>query len=665
MSNEKSLELENDWGELCDSFVQETYLHLAVVEVELLGIEKKPCNERYFTPCLDAIHTIKGTAACLELNDIAEFCHELEGFVKDIESGEMECSKSTIGILLKRLDFLRMACSDVGKLNFAESETTTSPEGVLVSHEDLKKIQELGEEAMALQSSIEKAWKPHLGTMGERAEELGAIILEQRKLAMKMNKVPFSKILIPLQNFVKNYDKRIEMVADGEDLGVDGAIGKMLGKVLVHIVNNSLEHGIESVGVRQKMGKPETGRITARCYEKDNKIIVEMEDDGYGFDMDKIAFHAVSKKMFNRKYLDSMSEEDLLNIVFESGFSTAEKITQTSGRGIGMSSVRSMVESMDGRIELHNNPCQGSVVKIVIPVPCPMQLVKLLNVKILESCYSIPSDDVCEVVNCKDVIIHKLENSWIMGYGDHLLPLIHLGKYLERDKESLFDVEDIVIVESGSYFYGLIVENIDGMEESIVKKIKGVSGREACYSGVSSTKHGEVSLVLNVKKIGQDSKIKGYKSSVEKNTAERNVSRERFILFDLKEHKNYVIHLNDIFCIESIRTSEVDWTGDLASVPYRGKTMSLIHLERALNLCRGKKTQYQYLNVLVIRKGTEYFGLIVDKIVSIEESASEPDATISDRKGISGVVVFEDRIASLVDVEFLLQSIGLRKSLVA
>ena len=689
MSNDTIPGLKEDCEELFESFVQEAHLLLAVAETELRSLLNKPYNDISLVSCLNALHTIKGTATRLELDDVAGFCHELESFVKDMEDGKIECERNTIDILLRSLDSFRKACSGVVKRDSVESAAVKNEKNVSVSIDELEKLWGFGEEATELHNGIQNLLKESAGsnfeTMRMNVMRLGALILKKQQIIAQMKEVSLADVFRPVQNFVANYDEknnqRVEMKVDGEKLMIDFSIGKALSKMLVHIVSNSLTYGIESVDVRRKMGKPEIGTITAHCYKKGIEFILEVKDDGYGFDRDKIISCAISKKLFDREELESMDEKDLLRIVFEEGFSTLDKISEISGRGFGMSQVKSLVESMNGRVELFNNPCEGSTVKIAIPMARPSQLIKALNVKILGHTYSIPMEDIWEIVNCHncengDIVVHDLDSCWMLRYGERLIPLVYLGEYLAGER--IFSIENIVIIASDSCFYGLVVDDATEMEEMNVKKIQGTVGCETYCSGVSSTKCGEMSLVLDVNRIGKDSGIEGYGGDSGINLLgkrdDKNMGGEQFVLFDLKKHKNYAVGLGDVFRIEDLGVNEIDWIGNMATVPYQGKPMKLIWVERALKLCKEKSlknhiVRYERLNVLIIARGAEYFGLIVERIKAVDKSVSKMDAAISDRRGIAGTVVFTDKIASVISLEFLLEEglpdSGLRESLAA
>ena len=660
--------------ELLDSFFQETYPILQSIEMELLGIENKPYVEGLFTSCLSAIHTIKGTAACLGLDKMAEFCHEYESFIVKVESGEIPYNAEAIDVLLSNLDFLKEVCFDIFENSCPSSKIenfdrkipfeSNKRSCVSVPFEDFDNFLECGEEAISLIRTLVKL-KDNSETIKKSLLDLDSVILKIQKQITDMRKVPLGRIFGSLEKFVRDYggknNKKVEVKVEGAEMAVDFAIAKTLDKILIHLVNNSLFHGIEEVDARKKMGKPETGTISIRCLEESDSVVVVLEDDGCGFDRKKIISCAVSKG----KVPDETSEEKLLEIIFDRDFSTAEEITKISGRGIGMTAVKSLVKRMNGRVELRNNFHQGCRVKISLPNPGTLKFVKTLGVKIYENHYSIPASDVFDIVNGNsgdngDIVIHDLAGGWVLSYGNLLLPLVHLGRYLNQGKELWPEVGNIVVVRNESYIYGLIVEHIGEMEEVVVKR--GIANNERYCAGVALVGGGQISLVLDVDGIGKDCKIKKHCGGhVERRISEEGDTKSKqYVFFDLDINKNYAILLDYIFCIESIQVDEIDWMGEWAVVSRQGKKMSLVWVESELGLCGAKNlknctSQYRHINVLVTRWKGEYLGLVVGEIGGIGETPGEMDETISDREGIVGVVVIGYRIASVVNLDFLLR----------
>ena len=676
--------MSNQNKELVDSFIQDVRPLLLALEAEIEETEKTYCKDGFFSFCLGIIHTIKGTAACLGMEKIVDFCHEYESFIKEIESGKIECDKRTIDILQGNLDSLKKACLyySFGEIEKFDREIQVENEAIgfknvclindniLIPVDNIEKIERLGLELITLHGAVAKLMGKNRSTNSEMIQkyiaELGAELLKNQRQITEMKKIPMSGILEPLQKFAsgygKNSNKKVEMRVQGEGLMVNFSTGKILSNVLVHIVNNSLIHGVECTNVRRKRGKQEKGTIDIRCYQKGDNLIVEVEDDGGGFDRDKIISRAISKKLLDGNMLKSVREEDLLNIVFEPDFSTLDKVTQIAGRGIGMSTVRTIVEKMNGKVELYNKGCRGSMVKIKIPVSNPIESVEVLNFKVLENHYGIPMKDVFEIISCNNGesgIVHELGFAWVLDYSNQLIPVVHLGEYLNVSKRDLADLENIVVIKNESYFYGLIVENIDEMQKAAVRKMKGTTQEQPCYLGAAVTKHGKVRIVLDVNKIAKECKLKKYNGNCG-GIKKDNTILERYVLFDLNSHKNYVISLNEIFGIESVGVDSVEYTGSMAVIPYQNEKVSLVWVEKALNLCSGRTlknyiAQCRSLNILFIRRGQKYFGLIVDEIKGIEQTPLEIDRTISDRKGILGAIVFDNKIASVLNIQFLLE----------
>ena len=567
-------------------------------------------------------------------------------------------------------------------LNDFETESSgVEKNTILVSVGAVEKLLKLSEEAMSLHNTIMcsiESYKEHkrhtsdFKMIQEDVLNLGSFIFKEQRQIIEMKKIPVCKVFHSFKTLVRNYgrenNKKVEMSVDGEDLMVDISVAKVLGKALGHIINNSLIHGLESVNERKKLGKPETGSISVRCFEAQSNIVVEVEDDGCGFDRKKIISSAVLKKLYNEEDLVSMSEDELLNVVLRPGLATTKEVPCMLGQSVGMPTVKSVVEKLGGDVDLFNNPGKGCMVKIKFPAPHFVDIVNFLKVKVSDHYYGIPSSSVLEVVKCNNncdgsIVVHDLEGSLLLAYYDRLIPLVHLGRYLDSATGSIKDVDDIVVVRSESYFYGLIVDGICEMEEMVVKKVNGDIVNRTYYSGAVLTGEGNVNLVLDVDEVGRGCKIKKYDGGMDQGI-HGNVMQsvpKKFLHFDLENHDNYAISLDDIFRIESVSVENIDYTGNSATIPYQEKKIPLIWVENALGLCRNKVLKNHLgrsrnVNVLLVRRERKHFGLLVDKIKGIKGATSAMDTNIRDRWGISGVVILKDMIASVINTEFLLES---------
>ena len=558
--------MNSDDQEILDEFLRETHSLLD-------SLEKKIRKEANWEECLDTLHTIKGTSACLGLKKMVDTCHECESL---IQSGNGE-----LDMIFEKLSRIRLHCFEMERVKLPVPAESLN-DCLVLGHSILKSMEE------------EKTSESIYNSM----VELRDLIIQQQERLMVKKQFSMDRVLQPLFNYVReNGNKRV--VIEGEELMVDASLATVFGNTLIHLISNSLEHGLESV---------DEGNIWIRCYEKEGLVIVEVEDNGRGVE----------------------SEEN----IFERGVSTREDVTTYSGRGIGMSAVKNTVEKAQGRVEVESRPGEGCLVRISLPIPTDSAVVKLMNIEDLGHYYSIPLEAVAEVIgwgrkNDAHAVTYELEGSFLLDYRGHLLPLVHLGRYLDTDREKVMDQGEIVVFKTKSYFYGLIVERVQTIEELVIERVV----QESYCSGAALTREGRASLVLDVDKIARDCQLQEYREIAE--IKEEKAIAKDFLMFDMGEHKNYVIALEDVWRVEQM-----------------GGNYPLICLDEALGL---EKSVAVERNILVVKKDGEYYGLVVGSIGGIQRTEGEVDESIRDREGILGVVVFEEQMASLVNWELVLE----------
>lgn len=333
----------------------------------------------------------------------------------------------------------------------------------------------------------------------ETASSLNLITTDLQLSVMKMRMVPIRKVFNKFPRMVRDIarkaDKKIDLRIYGEATEVDKSVIEEIADPLVHIVRNSIDHGVEQPAERIKKGKPETGTITLGAYQEGNYIVIEISDDGKGIDP-----VVVEKKARERGLIKStdtrLSSKEIIGFIFEPGFSTAEKITDISGRGVGMDVVKTNLGRINGIIDISSEVGKGT--KINLKIPLTLAIIQVLMVKTNGEIYALPLSSILETVRVTRDSIKTVDGQEILNVRDRLIPLIRLSEVLEiemdRNKKDLVYVVLMAIAEKR---IGIIVDELCHQEEVVIKSVGSYFSDIKEISGATITGDGKVGLILD------------------------------------------------------------------------------------------------------------------------------------------------------------------------
>lgn len=333
----------------------------------------------------------------------------------------------------------------------------------------------------------------------ETASNLNLITTDLQLSVMKMRMVPIRKVFNKFPRMVRDIarkaDKKIDLRIYGEATEVDKSVIEEIADPLVHIVRNSIDHGVEQPAERIKKGKPETGTITLGAYQEGNYIVIEISDDGKGIDP-----VVVEKKARERGLIKStdtrLSSKEIISFIFEPGFSTAEKITDISGRGVGMDVVKTNLGRINGIIDVSSEVGKGT--KINLKIPLTLAIIQVLMVKTNGEIYALPLSSILETVRVTRDSIKTVDGQEILNVRDRLIPLIRLSEVLEiemdRNKKDLVYVVLMAIAEKR---IGIIVDELCHQEEVVIKSVGSYFSDIKEISGATITGDGKVGLILD------------------------------------------------------------------------------------------------------------------------------------------------------------------------
>ncbi|WP_338534993.1 chemotaxis protein CheA [Helicovermis profundi] len=341
--------------------------------------------------------------------------------------------------------------------------------------------------------------------MNEAIEYLERITTSLHDAVMKVRMVPvertFNRFPRMVRDLSKDLGKGIKLVMSGEETEVDRTVIDEIGDPLIHLIRNSIDHGIESPEERVAKNKPEMGIVALRAYPDGNTVVIEVEDDGNGIDAEKVAGKAVSKGLLTEAEVENMSEKELVNLLFLPGLSTAEVVTDLSGRGVGLDVVKSKIELLNGTVEVKTVLGKGS--KFTIRLPLTLAIIQALMVNLAKEKYAIPLNNIKEITTINASTISMVQNQEVVLYRNNTLPLLRLDEILNVEKENEENREEliVVIVRKGESEAGFVVDSLIGQQEIVIKslgKYINTSNKGAkSIAGATILGNGGVALIVD------------------------------------------------------------------------------------------------------------------------------------------------------------------------
>ena len=379
----------------------------------------------------------------------------------------------------------------------AKSEKSREIKNIRVDIQRLDRMMNLVEDLVINRGRLEQIAKKHgIKEFDEALSMVGRSVSDLQNLMMGIRMMPLERIFNRLPRVVRdvaNHDgKEVEFIIEGGETELDRSMMDGLSDPLLHIIRNGVNHGIELPEIREANGKPRKGtlRLTARR-DKDN-VIIEIEDDGGGINPDKLRDKAVSKGVMTPEAAAAATRDDLVNLLFEPGFSTADEITDISGRGVGLDVVKKTIESLKGTIKIESEVGKGTKFELVLPPT--MAIIDVMMVHINGGRCAIPISNVVEVAQIKSETTHRIGNSEAILLRDQILPMYRLEDMFGRAPKS----DTLVVLQNNGKKCCIVVDTVDGQQEVVVKPLSRLAGNCRGISGITIPGDGDVVPVLDV-----------------------------------------------------------------------------------------------------------------------------------------------------------------------
>jgi two-component system, chemotaxis family, sensor kinase CheA len=496
-------------------------------------------------------------------------------------------------------------------------------------------------------------------------QRLNHVTSELQEGVMKTRMQPIGNAWAKLPRLVRDLahelGKKIDLQMLGADTELDRQVLELIKDPLTHMVRNSADHGLETTSERVKAGKPETGRVTLNAYHEGGHIIIEIQDDGKGLAIDKIKQKAVQNGLATEAELTMMSDQQIVQFIMKPGFSTAAKVTNVSGRGVGMDVVKTNIEKIGGTIEIKTTKGKGSV--FIIKIPLTLAIVSALIVECAGERFAIPQISVVELVRAatdSEHTIERLKGTPVLRLRNRLLPLVSLQTLLRLEDQEGGEAHKrhddetfIVVTQVGTYTFGIMVDRVFDTEEIVVKPVAPILRHIEMFSGNTILGDGSVIMILDPNGIASATgEISLGTDAMTKEAMAVQQSRQEdkmaLLLFRAGAGAPKAVPLSLVARLEDVDQTSVELSNGMPVVQYRGKLMPLVPIDPGFMLGGDGRQP-----VLVFADGDRSMGLIVDEIVDIVEEKLVVQLT-ADRPGLMGSAIIAGKATDVLDAGFYL-----------
>ena len=333
----------------------------------------------------------------------------------------------------------------------------------------------------------------------ETVESLERITTNLHESVMKVRMVPIESVVNKFPRMIRDLsrtlNKKMELYMTGEDTELDRTVVDQIGDPLQHLLRNSADHGLETAEVRKERGKPETGTIFLNAYQEGNNVIIQVGDDGNGIDVEAVKAKAVERGVITQEQADVMTQKEAVNLLFMPSFSMAKQITDISGRGVGLDVVKSNIEALGGDVEVKTKLGEGST--FTVRLPLTLAIIQALLVKVREEQYAIALGSITSIEDVPLEDIKYVEAKEVIHLRDTVIPLVRLDRVLDIEPKEDPEHLTVVIVKKGDQLAGLVVDELIGQQEIVIKSLGKFINGNKLISGATILGDGEVALIID------------------------------------------------------------------------------------------------------------------------------------------------------------------------
>jgi two-component system chemotaxis sensor kinase CheA len=660
--------------DLLQEFIAETRETLEALSGEIVAWESAPDDRERLDAIFRFVHTVKGSCGFLDLPRLARLSHAAEDVLAAVRAGERKPDTllvnavlaivDRIGEIVEAIDAgsalddsgeeLLIAALDAGADAVAPTAAPTPrvpSRSVRLSVDLLDRMMSGMSDMVLARNELARRLRDEGADPSVEAalERLSLTVAEMRDTVTRtrMQKIDalFSALPRMVRDTAAELGKAVTLHIEGSDVELDREMIEMMRDPLVHIIRNSIDHGIEAPALRRMLGKRESGSLTVSARQSSNQIVIEICDDGQGIDTDRLVAKIASAGLRSEAELRAMSEQAKLDLVFEPGLSTKDTVTAISGRGVGMDVVRANVEQIGGRIDLTNAPGKG--LRISIHVPLTLSIMSTIGVGVGNQRFAISRQAIEEIVSVAGpsgdgtIRIDRIGDTLTAKVRERRMPLIDLGALLGFEA---CDPAMLVIVGISGGSYAIAVDAVLDHEELVIKPAAPAIMATGVYAGQTLPDSGLPMLMLDCAGIAHVSGLVFGRDAVEDVAAEVVVPRIQALLFDDLDGVRRVVPLSVIDRVEPVSVGAIRVSAGRPRLSVDGAIIPLVAL--------GDWTSQARVSVLRLRDGSVEIAYAIREAIDIVELPE--DIVAADESGpIAGVVAIDGEQIELIDLHWI------------
>jgi two-component system chemotaxis sensor kinase CheA len=524
-------------------------------------------------------------------------------------------------------------------------------------------------------------------TLKSVSSRLNLVTSELQQEVMKTRMQPIRTIWNKFPRVVRDtafsLGKQVNLEMEGEETELDKTLIEAMANPLTHLVRNSLDHGIETSEVRTAKGKPAIGRLFLRAYHESGQVNIEISDDGAGIDPDRLKHKAVQNGIISALEASQMSDREALNLIFLPSFSTAEKVTNLSGRGVGMDVVLKNIEKISGTIDVYSRVGKGTTFKLKVPLT--LAIIPTLIITTGGNRYAIPQVNLLELLRLEGEQIKRIEmfhGTPVYRLRGRLLPLIYLNRELNIKSPCLTDSKispiplddalNIVVVQANDKPFGLVVDAINDTQEIVVKPLGKQLKYLSCFAGATIMGDGKVALILDIHGIAQKTHWSEAQEKAiladQNNEPKSSEPPQQLLVFQGADCRRMAIHLSQVSRLEEFPRHLLERVGKQDMVQYRNQIMPVIYLSAVFGndddlpnsstngLVDRSDSANDKLSLIVVSVDSgQQVALACDRIIDIVEQAIDIKGAAT-QAGIAYCAVIQDRVTEIIDVDSVISN---------